>query len=282
MNAFDILGAVLQSGMSPQTGDRMGKVLGQMMGGGGPAPAGTPGGGMMDMFTKVAGAMLGGGQGGSQAGTPAGVGGMGGFPAEILKQVAGAVLGGNTAQGNAGAGLGSMAVFGTLAAQALEMAKGMLGNNQSQAGAAPAGVPGGGMGDLSAVLAGMRAPATPQEQQQVMDVAMLTLKAMISAVKADGQVDAQEQQRLLGKLKEEGITTEEQRFVAEEMKKPIDLDALIRAVPSPQVAAQVYTASLMAITVDTDAERRYMADLATKLRLDPQVVSYLHQAVGLA
>ena len=106
--------------------------------------------------------------------------------------------------------------------------------------------------------------------------------AMISAAKADGRVDDAEKQRLLGKLGDGGISAEEQRFVADEMKKPIDLDALARAVPNQQVAAQLYTASLMTIAVDTDSERRYMADLASKLGLDQQVVSYLHKAVGLS
>ncbi|MBV5274145.1 MAG: tellurite resistance TerB family protein [Lamprocystis purpurea] len=274
MNALDILGAVMQSGMSPQAGDRMGSILGQIMGGqmGGGAPAvagGTPGGGMFDVLSKVAGAMMG-GQGGTSA--------MGGFPTEILKQVAGAVLGGQAAPGNTATGAGSLAVFGTLAAQALEMAKGVFGGAQAQAGG-PTNVR---MDNQTAVLAGMRAPANAQEQQQVMDVAMFTLRAMISAAKADGQVDEQERQRLLGKLNEGGISPEEQRFVAEEMQKPIDLDALTRTVPNQQVAAQLYAASLMTIAVDTDAERHYLADLAAKLKLDPAAVTYMHQAVGLS
>ncbi|WP_338115378.1 DUF533 domain-containing protein [Thiocystis minor] len=78
-----------------------------------------------------------------------------------------------------------------------------------------------------------------------------------------------------------GDDPEEQRFVEEEMNRSIDLDALARSVPNQQVAAQLYTASLMAITVDTDAERRYLAELASKLKLEPQVVAYLHQVMGL-
>ncbi|HYN77318.1 MAG TPA: tellurite resistance TerB family protein [Lamprocystis sp. (in: g-proteobacteria)] len=281
MNALDILGAVMQSGMSPQAGSRMGDVLGQMMGqmtGGAPAgapgvgQAGAPGGGIFDVLSKVAGSVLGG-----QGSAPS-AGSLGGFPTEILKQVAGAMLGGSGSGGNADAGLGSMAVFGTLAAQALEMAKGMFAGGQAQAG----GLPNLKMDDQTAILTGLRPPASPQEQQQLMDAAMLTLRAMISAAKADGQVDAQERERLLGKLNEGGISPEEQRFVAEEMARPIDLDALTRGVNTPQVAAQIYTASLMAITVDSDAERLYLTDLATKLKLDPQVVAYLHKAVGLS
>jgi uncharacterized membrane protein YebE (DUF533 family) len=284
MNPFDILGAVMQAGMSPSSGNRMGNVLGQMMGGGAPmggpggAPGG-PGGGMFDMLAKMAGSALGGQGGAPGAGMPGAGGGMaGGFPAEILKQVAGAMFGGSSGQGNAGAGLGSMAIFGTLAAQALEMAKGMMSGVQ----AAPAGAPVPHMDDQSALIAGMRTPNNPAERQQAMDMATLTIKAMMTAMKADGQLDEREKGLLLGKLQEGGITPEEQRFVDEEMQKPIDLDGLVRDVPNQQAAAQLYAASLMAIEVDTDAERRYLSDFASKLKLDPNVVAYLHKAVGLA
>jgi uncharacterized membrane protein YebE (DUF533 family) len=304
MNPFDILGAVVQSGMSPSSGNRMGGALGQMMGsvlgsgspgampGGMPGrmPAGMPGGasggGMFDVLSKIAGSVLGGGAGGDPgAGAPGmgggAMGGMpgsgGGFSADILKQVAGAVLGGASPAGNAASGAGSMAIFGTLAAQALEMAKSMMGGGEP-----PAGMPNIRMDDQSAVIAGMRVPQTPHERQQVMDVATLTLRAMLNAAKADGRLDEREKERLLGKMQEGGISAEEQRFVDAEIQRPIDIDALVRDVPNQQVAAQIYAASLMAIEVDTDAERRYLADLASKLGLDPNAVAFLHRSMGVA
>jgi uncharacterized membrane protein YebE (DUF533 family) len=206
-----------------------------------------------------------------------GPGAGGGFSGDVLKEIAGAVLGGNAPGGNAAAGAGSMAIFGTLAAQALEMAKSMMGGGQ------PASrMPDVRMDDQTAVIAGMRAPQTPREQQQVMDVATLTLRAMLNAAKADGRLDEREKERLLGKMQEGGISAEERRFVDAEIQRPIDIDALVRDVPNQQVAAQIYAASLMAIEVDTDGERRYLADLASKLGLDPNAVAYLHQSLGIA
>jgi uncharacterized membrane protein YebE (DUF533 family) len=61
----------------------------------------------------------------------------------------------------------------------------------------------------------------------------------------------------------------------------METDAIARAVPNEQAAAQIYTASLMAIQVDTDAERRYLRELASKLGLNQHAAAYLHQAVGL-
>jgi uncharacterized membrane protein YebE (DUF533 family) len=136
--------------------------------------------------------------------------------------------------------------------------------------------------DATAVIAGMRKPANTEEEQQVYDVATLTVRAMINAAKADGRIDEQETERLVGKIREDGVSDEEQRFVMEELRKPMDTEAIVRAASSPQVAAQIYTASLMAINVDTDAEKRYMQELADKLGLNQQVTAYLHRAVGLA
>src|SRR3546814_14200049 len=85
---------------------------------------------------------------------------------------------------------------------------------------------------------------------------------MIEAVKSDGAIAPEESERITGKLQEGGITTEEQRFVMEQMTKPADVEGLVAAIPSREVGAQVYAAALMAISVDTDAERAYLARLA--------------------
>jgi uncharacterized membrane protein YebE (DUF533 family) len=296
MNAFDILGSLMQGGMKPTAGrlqDVLGRlgpdVLGGMLGG---TPAGQPqaggAGALFDILGKVAGPMLGGGASGA---------GGGGLPFDMLKQIGGAVFGGPggpamPGAGSAAAGAGAMAMFGAIAAQALEMAKGMMaGGGAPGASAVPAapgvgrssgGMPNLDIDDATALIAGFRQPANPQEEQQVLDLATLTIRAMINAAKADGEIDAQEAQRLLGKMQEDGVTEEERSFVLGEMQKPMETDAIARAVPNQQVAAQIYTASLMAIQVDTDAERAYLKELAAKLGLNQQAVAYVHRAVGVA
>ena len=195
----------------------------------------------------------------------------------ILGTLGKLVLGGSKNSGPGQAGAGTNAMFGALAAQALVLAKRMMAGEQSVGGSQSIDID-----DATAVIAGLRRPANAREEQQVRDVATLTVQAMINAAKADGHIDKQETERLVGKLREDGITDEEQRFVMEEMRKPMDTDAIVQAVPNEQVAAQIYTASLMAINVDTDAEERYMQELASKLGLNQQVTAYLHQAVGMS
>ena len=301
MNALDILGSLLKGGMG-SSGGRLDRTVnnkgfgapGGMYGGGG-MQGGSPSGGgsIIDMLGKLAGGMQGGSSsgggsiidilgklaGGTQGGAPgAGRSSSGGFSTgDLLGSLGKVVLGGSGGSGNSSMGAGANTIFGALAAQALAMAKNMMSGDKSAA--APQSLD---VDDATAVIAGLRKPANTREEQQVRDVATLTVRAMINAAKADGRIDAKETERLVGKMREDGVTDEEQRFVMEEMRKPMDTDAIVRAVPNQQVAAQIYAASLMAIEVDTDVEKRYLQEFASKLGLGQPVLAYLHQAVGLA
>jgi uncharacterized membrane protein YebE (DUF533 family) len=286
MNPFDILGS-LMGGMRPSTG-RLDQTFGNQRHGGpggmfggppGGMPQGGPGGGMGGGLFDILGKIAGGMSGGAPAGRSAG-----GSPFDILSQIGGSIFGGRggplgRSGGPTTAGAGAMSVFGGLAAMALEYANRMMSGGGAQPTQAAAPFP---IDDASAVFAGLRKPANAHEEKQVLDVATLTIRAMINAVKADGRIDEQEAERLLGKMEEDGVTEEERHFVMQEIRKPMETDAIVRDVPNQQVAAQIYAASLMAIQVDTDAEKRYLQDLASKLGLNQPAVAYLHQAVGLA
>lgn len=108
------------------------------------------------------------------------------------------------------------------------------------------------------------------------EAANILIQAMVSAAKADGEVDPQERQRILAELTEAGADEEEKAFIQRELEKPLDLDTLASRVHSPQMAEEVYTASLLAIEVDTPAEQRYLAYLAARLHLDAERVAQLH------
>jgi uncharacterized membrane protein YebE (DUF533 family) len=66
------------------------------------------------------------------------------------------------------------------------------------------------------------------------------------------------------------------------MKKPRDIAALASEVHGkPDVAAQVYAASLLAIDVDTQAEEDYLLQLAAQLNLDATTCRQIHDALGV-
>jgi uncharacterized membrane protein YebE (DUF533 family) len=272
MNISDLLGAMVQSGMSPSSGDRMRNALG---GGGG--------GGLLESLSGKMGEQSQQGGGlesilGQALGGGSGSGGLGGILGNVLND-AGAAVGGkqNLALGGLGAlagallggggkslggalGGGVMALLGTMAYQALK----------------------GGSSQQSEVPLGLLEPQSAAERQQLERHSEIVLKAMINAAKADGQIDQGEMQRIVGKLQESGMGKEAQQYVLTEMTKPLDTQALIgSAKGQPALAAQIYAASLLAIEVDTPAEKKYLDQLAAGLGIKPEVTQRIKDMVGL-
>jgi uncharacterized membrane protein YebE (DUF533 family) len=218
-------------------------------------------GGMLSGLAESAKGMFGEAGRSVQSGNPLAIGGLG--------ALAGALLGGGGGAAKGAVGGGALALLGTIAVSALK--------NWGQDGATPSAEE-----VVRDAPLGLREPQTPAEHEELETTAQLVLRAMISAAKADGEIDAVEVERIAGKLREGGVDAEERAFVMAEMRRPIDLDGLIGAVRSPEVAVEVYAASLLAIEVDTAAERDYLSRLAGGLRLHPETVRRIHQALGVA
>ena len=109
--------------------------------------------------------------------------------------------------------------------------------------------------------------------------ARLMIRAMILAAKADGQIDPQEQAQILGHLTD--ASADEIAFVKAEMAAAPDLGRLITETQAT-MKAQVYGAALMAITVDSAAEKTFLQQLAQGLGLDPAARDAIHAAQGRA
>ena len=130
----------------------------------------------------------------------------------------------------------------------------------SMTSAATAG--GKSMGDMMEAMTGASPVAAATEEN-----AKLMIRAMIQAAKADGEIDADERRKILDHLTD--ASDEEMAFVAAELDAPLDIQALV-ATTGESMKAQVYATSLMAIRVDSPAERAYLDQLATALQLDAE------------
>jgi uncharacterized membrane protein YebE (DUF533 family) len=264
MNIGDLLGAMMQSGMTPSSTDRMRNSLG-----GGSALeslagmlGGSSGGGLGEALSSMLG---GGGQGGgllgnvlSEAGRA--VGGQQNLALGGLGALVGALLGGGGKSMGGALGGGVMALLGAMAFQALKGS----GERKPQ------------------VPLGLLEPQTEAEREELEQHSELILKAMINAAKADGQIDEGEMRRIVGKLHEIGVDSEAQHYVMTQMQKPMETEKLIAAAQGrPELAAQMYGASLLAIEVDTPAEKKYLDQLAAGLGLDPKVAQRIQGLVGL-
>jgi uncharacterized membrane protein YebE (DUF533 family) len=135
----------------------------------------------------------------------------------------------------------------------------------------------GGVGDLLDQVLGGRKPGSPmtlpEPRQEEELSAALMLRAIIQAVKCDGDLDADEKARLMKAMGE--ADAEEVQAVNAELQRPVDVKGLARAVPAG-LEPQVYVVSLMAINLDQRAEADYLNQLAEALELSPDEVNALH------
>ena len=184
-----------------------------------------------------------------------------------LEQLAGSLLAGG--QRSMGGKSSILLTVGTLAWKAYQDHQ----KSTSNTNVAP-------MDSKMQLFSGMREPENETEEQEVNEVVFLMLKAMINAAKADGKIDDVEMEKIVGKAKENGISDDEQHFIMEEINKPMDTDSLIQATSNPQIAAQIYSVSLLAIDNDTEAEDNYLNDLAKRLGLSRDITELLKAQIN--
>jgi uncharacterized membrane protein YebE (DUF533 family) len=106
------------------------------------------------------------------------------------------------------------------------------------------------------------------------------VRAMIAATKADGRIDADEREAIFARLETMSLSAEEKAWVFDELSSPLDIDAVVARADTPEHAAEIYAASLVAITADTATERAYLDALAGRLALAPALVAEIHLAAG--
>ncbi len=245
MNLVGTLGKLLLSGALSKGGAGG---LGSLLGGQGGA------GGL--------GSLLGGAQGGS--------GGIG----DLLGSLAGGQSGG---AGGLGQLLGQLqgSAAGSQAGGA-QAGGGMLGGLLSGAG----GQTGGGLGALlgSALQQQQGGAQAPAPSQQQTDHAALLIRAMVNSAKADGTVDQQEQEKIVGQLGD--IGQEEAAFIRAEMQAPLDVEGFIRSVPRG-MEQQVYAMSVMSINLDSKPEAVYLDALAKGMNISEQASNQLHTEMGV-
>jgi uncharacterized membrane protein YebE (DUF533 family) len=109
----------------------------------------------------------------------------------------------------------------------------------------------------------------------------LTLvRAMIAAARADGRLDAQESQAIYSRIQSLELDPEDQELLVSEMGRPVDVDAIVNSANCPEVASEIYIASMLAIDVDTVEEQSYLAMLAARLNIPPDLAAELRHQVA--
>ncbi|KAA0980688.1 tellurite resistance TerB family protein [Pseudomonas sp. ANT_J28] len=215
---------------------------------------------------KASGSGLGGLLGGS--GGSGGLGGLlsGAGGGALAAGAMGLLLGSKKGRSVGGKVLtyGGLAALGVIAYKA-------YGNWQAQQGTAP--------------LSNTRSePQTldrlPAEQVELHSQAIL--KALVAAAKADGHVDERERALIEGEFTKLDNDQELQHWLHAELNKPLDPADVARAASTPEMAAEMYIASVMLVDEESFMEKSYLDELARQLKLEPGLKAELEKQVRQA
>jgi uncharacterized membrane protein YebE (DUF533 family) len=203
------------------------------------------------------GGLLGGAGGGNLGSLISGAGG-----GAVAAGAMGLLLGNKKARKFGGKALtyGGLAALGVIAYKA-------YGNWQAQQGSAPQGEP-------------QTLDRLPPAQVELHSQAIL--KALVAAAKADGHVDEREKALIEGEFVKLDNDQELQQWLHTELNKPLDPADVARAASTPEMAAEMYIASVMLVDEEHFMERAYLDELAKQLRLDPALKTELENQVRQA
>lgn len=204
-------------------------------------------------------------------------------------------LGGLLGGGGSG-GLGSLlsgAGGGALAAGAMGL---LLGNKKTRNIGGKALTYGGlaALGVLAYKAYGSwqaKQAGAPQTEPQTLDRlppaqvelhSQAILKALVAAAKADGHVDERERVLIEGEFTKLDNDQELQHWLHAELNKPLDPADVARAASTPEMAAEMYIASVMLVDEENFMEKSYLDELARQLKLEPGLKAELEKQVRQA
>jgi uncharacterized membrane protein YebE (DUF533 family) len=245
MNTRGLLDQLLKSGQDLLQNKAGGTQNKSAAGGLGGLLGGSGGAGGLGSLLSGAGSLLSGAGGGALA-----AGAMG------------LLLGSKKARSVGGKALtyGGLAALGVIAYKA-------YGNWQAQQGSAPKTEP----QTLD------RVPAAQVEQHS-----QAILKALVAAAKADGHVDDRERALIEGEFTKLDNDQELQQWLHAELNKPLDPAEVARAASTPEMAAEMYIASVMLVDEENFMEKSYLDELARQLKLEPGLKAELEKQVRIA
>lgn len=119
------------------------------------------------------------------------------------------------------------------------------------------------------------------EGQEAENRSIAILRAMVGASKSDGTIDEAEHAAISGQIKAAGIESEASGVLLEEMGKSSDAARIAKLSDSPAMAVDLYLASLLVTGQKNDAEKAYLAELASELKLAEDLVKELHREAAL-
>ena len=223
--------------------------------------------GLLDQLLKSGQELLQNKTGAAKSSAGADKGGLGGLLSgagggALAAGAMGLLLGNKSARKIGGKAItyGGLAALGVLAYKA-------YGNWQANQGSAPQTEP--------QTVDRLPPPQVEQHSRAI-------LKALIAAAKADGHIDDRERQLIEGEFSKCNNDPKTQEWLQGELIKPLDPAEVALAASTPEMAAEMYIASVMLVDEDSFMERSYLDELARQLKLEPGLKNELEKQVKQA
>ena len=232
-----------------------------------------------DLLEGRGGGMGRGGSGGlgglGSLGDLANLGGLGKLGAGAgAAGVLGALLGSKRGRSYGGKALkyGSIAALGLMAYKAYTS---WQAQQQAQGATAPGGAAGAARAGATTGSATWTPGAVATEPRTLDRVSpaeaeqhsRAVLLAMIAAAKADGHLDDRERELIENELARLDGDAELRRWHEDALRRPLDPAAVAQAATTPEIAAEMYLATLLMVDETSFMERAYLDELARQLKL---------------
>ena len=119
--------------------------------------------------------------------------------------------------------------------------------------------------------------AISQQSDQGLNPELVLVKAMIAAAKADGHIDADEQQRIFQAIEKTSLSASEKGLIFDYLQQDIPIFEITSGISGIELKAEIYLASCLVITPDHPAERAHLDNLAMALQLPAELSQQLEQ-----
>ena len=107
------------------------------------------------------------------------------------------------------------------------------------------------------------------------DYQLTLIKAMIAAARADGHIDATEQQRIFDAIEKLDLSTELKATIFDLLQRPVKVSEIALGAINLEQKTELYLVSCLIIDPDNPAEKAHLAELAEVMNLPPDLTHQL-------
>lgn len=104
------------------------------------------------------------------------------------------------------------------------------------------------------------------------------LMAMLNAAKADGHIDEKERLLIDEHIAQLTADAELKAWIDTQLQQPVNPQAVAQFAKTPEMAAEMYLASLLMLDEQSYMEKAYLDELARQMQIDDRLKAEIHKA----